>query len=591
MHQFNDVDPQGTRVTAADPNGGPNSMAIPQGVSESVWRKLAQPGEGRWEIAERDATGHQIGTSFRYPNATKSFEPGGKRGLIVALPLPSYAGSSSESPVFICEGASDTAALMTIGLDAVGVPMAGHCGEMVAELLADRHVVIVADSDGPGTRGAAKTAAVLTKRCPSVRIIEPPCGAKDARAAVIDGADADSFRSPAERADSILPLPVPIDGDPIILRMSDVVSREVRWLWEGRIPRGRISLLAGRPGDGKSFVTMDWTARVTHGRNWPDGPPCGMGSVVLVACEDDPHDTIRPRLDAHGADAAKVHLLRGVRRIGKEGNATEVAFTLRDLGALERTLAAVPDCALVIVDPIGSFIGGGVDAHRDNEVRSVLAPLAALAERLDVAVLLIAHQRKGAASYADDLVLGSRAFTGVARSVLHLLTHPDDDERRLLLPGKSNLGRRAAGMAFTIDGTPARVRYEPDPVALTADGVLAAQGDRDGAGRTKRDLVSGWLLDRLAGGPRLSRELVVEALAAGYSERTLNRAKSSAGVKARNTASGWMWELPKTDEGCQTSEDGSLPPSPDECGGDNAKAATLVELAPSGQVSRSTPAA
>lgn len=193
-----------------------------------------------------------------------------------------------------------------------------------------------------------------------------------------------------------------------------------------------------------------------------------------MAGENDPGDTIRPRLDAHAADPTRVHLLRAVTRIGPKGGATEAAFTLADIDALDQTLKVVADCVLVIVDPIGTFIGGGVDAHRGNEVRSVLAPLAALAERTGAAVLLVAHQRKGAASHADDLVLGSRAFTGIARSVLHLLADPDDDKRRLLLPGKSNLSRPADGLAFTIGGNPARIEWEPDPVAMTADGVLAA---------------------------------------------------------------------------------------------------------------------
>jgi putative DNA primase/helicase len=296
---------------------------------------------------------------------------------------------------------------------------------------------------------------------------------------------------------------------------------------------------------------------------------------VLVAGEDDPHDTIRPRLDAHGADADRVHLLRAVTRIGRNGAPSEAAFTLADLAALDATLAQVADCALVVVDPIGSFMGSGVDAHRDNEVRGVLGPLAALAQRSDAAVLLVAHQRKGAASHADDLVLGSRAFTGIARSVLHLMIDPEDDQRRLLLPGKSNLSSPAAGLAFTIGGNPPRIDWDPDPVAMTADGVLAAQLNTDGGrtGRTERDDAAAWLRDYLADGPKLAREVLTESKAAGFSKRTIDRAKTVAGVRTRKEAfgGGWLWEFGTSAEERQpdaedrhTPDGGNLGHEPDD---------------------------
>ena len=112
----------------------------------------------------------------------------------------------------------------------------------------------------------------------------------------------------------------------------------------------------------------------------------------------------------------------------------------------------LPDCKLVVIDPIGSFLGNGTDAHRDNEVRGVLAPVAMLAEKHGPAVLVVAHRRKSAGSIADDLALGSRAFTGIARAVWHLTRDPDDKARRLLLPGKNNLAREGDGLAFSISG-------------------------------------------------------------------------------------------------------------------------------------------
>ncbi len=97
-----------------------------------------------------------------------------------------------------------------------------------------------------------------------------------------------------------------------LICMADVAPVAVDWLWPGRIPAGRMTLLVGRPGEGKSFVTCDWAARISRGSPWPDGALCKMGSVILMSAEDDPGDTIRPRLDAAGADCSRIYLLRAV---------------------------------------------------------------------------------------------------------------------------------------------------------------------------------------------------------------------------------------------------------------------------------------
>ena len=161
----------------------------------------------------------------------------------------------------------------------------------------------------------------------------------------------------------------------------------------GAFRLGRITLLVGRPGEGKSFLTTDAAARITTGTPWPDGKHCPKGSVILISAEDDPADTIRPRLDAHCADVRHVHLLSAVRRVDGDGQ-YERLITLADVDAIEAALMRLSDCKLIVVDPIGSFLGGGTDAHRDNEVRGVLAPIAAMAEKHGPAVLVVAHRRK-----------------------------------------------------------------------------------------------------------------------------------------------------------------------------------------------------
>jgi hypothetical protein len=557
----------------ATPNGRGRVFATAREAVENLEGRYG-PRSALWTYT--NAKGEPVGLVVRWDRPPE--EPGGEtgkevqpasklaggwmnRGMPVPRPLyglPALLATAAGSRVYVTEGEKAADAVRAVGLVTTTSP---HGSESASKAdwspVAGREVVILPDHDDAGQRYANDVARLATAAgAKSVRVVwlvelwaGMPEGGDMADFVVHRGGDLDAIRADvetlADKATATTPKPAPIDGAPVIVRLSDIEPREVRWLWEGRIPRGRLSLLAGRPGEGKSMASMDWAARVTTGRAWPDGLPCSRGSVVLVAGEDDPHDTIRPRLDAHGADVTRVHLLQSVVRIGQKGAASEAAFTLLDLPALESTLAQVPDCALVIVDPIGSFIGGGIDAHRDNEVRSVLAPLAALAQRSGAAVLLVAHQRKGAASHADDLVLGSRAFTGIARSVLHLMMDPDDNGRRLLLPGKMNLARPAAGLAFTIVGNPPRVEWEPEPVAMTADGILAAQSAGEGDGRTERNDAADWLRDYLGDGPKLARDVLSESKAAGFSKRTIDRAKPMAGVRTRKEAfsGGWVWEL------------------------------------------------
>ena len=367
----------------------------------------------------------------------------------------------------------------------------------------------------------------------------------------------------AEAAQDVSPVKTPEPG-PVLTCLADVEPRPVSWLWDGRIPLGRITLFVGRPGEGKSFLTTDAAARVSTGTPWPDGSDCPLGSVLLISAEDDPADTIRPRLDAHYADVAKVHLLSAVRRVDADGQ-FERMVTLADLDAIEASLVRLRDCQLVVVDPIGSFLGGQTDAHRDNEVRGVLAPIAALAEKYGPAVLVVAHRRKSAGSIADDLALGSRAFTGIARAVWHLTRDPDNKARRLLLPGKNNLAREGDGLAFSIIGEPARISWERDPVAMSADDALAAESQareqRPGPDAEAHDAASTWLAAALAGGPRLAKELMDEwKNGHGGSERTLKRAKQSLAVEAyRAEVPGpWWWRLPGKD--AKSPEDVQLGP-------------------------------
>lgn len=358
---------------------------------------------------------------------------------------------------------------------------------------------------------------------------------------------ADGKPAPSPAMKHVTPPPT----GPVAVRLSDVTPKPVSWLWPGRIPLGRITLLAGRPGIGKSFITMDIASRVSRGTDWPDGSPCPAGSVLLLAAEDDAADTVRPRLDAAGADASKVVALVATRSVGKDGRGTERGVTLTDLDVITDQLDTMPDCRLIIIDPVGSYLGGGVDGHRDNEVRSVLAPLGMLAAVRSIAVVVVAHKRKSSSGTADDVVLGSVGFVGLARSVLHVMADPDDptNRRRLLLPGKCNLAAPPAGLIFEIMGDPACVGWG-DETELTADEALARSGersDRPGPDPVRRDAAVNWLKELLQAGPQPVNDIEEAAKQAGLPWRTVRRAREVIGIKPTKSGfSGhWRWALPE----------------------------------------------
>jgi hypothetical protein len=381
-------------------------------------------------------------------------------------------------------------------------------------------------------------------------------------------------------------------SDPVLICMADVEPRETEWLWHGRIPMSRITLLAGPGGLGKSFVSLDLAARVSTGAMFPDGAEAPLGSVILISCEDDPNETIRPRLDAHRADVRRIHLLSGVKVPDENGDPIEVMFTLQDVAALRATLERVPDCKLIVIDPIGSFLGPRVDSHKDNEVRGVLAPVAKLAAEYGAAVLVVAHTRKSAGFTADEQVLGSRAFTGLARAVWHVIQDQENEDRRLVLPGKANLSGRSPGLAYAIGGVPARLSWEDQGVNMTADAAMAAVQEsrrgRPGPTPVECSAAQEWLSDTLARGPRLAKD-VKDEWANGFdgSPATLKRAKKLLGVESfRPDIPGeWWWRL-KAFTPPDSKKPGHLEPrgentgTPAVPGGRDSQGVQVPELAP-----------
>jgi hypothetical protein len=305
---------------------------------------------------------------------------------------------------------------------------------------------------------------------------------------------------------------------------------------------GKVTVIAGDPGLGKSLVTLDLAARVSRGSMWPDGSENEIGEVLLLSAEDDAADTIRPRLDACDANVENVHILESIA-IG-DGRTDSKLVTLLDVEPVEFWMHQHSDCRLIIIDPITAYLAD-TDSHKNAELRALLTPWAKLAADCGVAVVAVSHLTKNSSTSAMYRVTGSLAFVAASRAVWCVAKDKQDPDRRLFLPVKCNLGPDQHGLAYRVfaDGDAVMIEWEPDPVQIDVQDALAPDvPDRE---RPERDEAAQWLHDQLTGNSMTVKELKKEAIAAGVAWRTLERAKSSAGVRARKRGIGgvWIWEL------------------------------------------------
>ncbi|MDB5973469.1 MAG: hypothetical protein JWR07_229 [Nevskia sp.] len=325
----------------------------------------------------------------------------------------------------------------------------------------------------------------------------------------------------------------------------DVKPEPIRWLWPGRIALGKLTLIAGDPGLGKSMLTACMAAHVTCGLAWPvDGSECPRGSVLLVSGEDDPGDTIRPRLDAAGADAGRVHILKSVR---VPGEASRMLSLQHDLEAIGLFLEEHPDVRLVTIDPLTAYLGA-TDSHKNSDVRALLQPLGELAAHYRVAIIAVSHLNKGGDGGGGSAlyrVSGSLAFVAAARASFVVTKDKVNPERRLLLPSKNNLGPDASGLAYRIgladNGAP-RVEWEETAVVLSADDALSIVTEDEGYIDT-----ADWLRQLLAAGPMPARQVQTEAKHIGIPWRTVQRALKKSGAESVREGFGvdarYVWRL------------------------------------------------
>ena len=336
-----------------------------------------------------------------------------------------------------------------------------------------------------------------------------------------------------------------------VVCMADVKPSAITWLWQNWFALGKVHVLAGEGGRGKSTILCSATAITTTGAEWPDGARgCEPGGVIILAAEDDVEDTLAPRLMAAGADLSRVFVIRSVfdenRRRG---------FSLQaDLERLEAEILKRDNVKLVIIDPVSSYLGK-VDSHKNADVRSVLEPLGEMAARLRVAIICNNHFSKGGGS-ANSRVIGSVAFVNQARAAFIVTPDEDDETRLLLIPSKMNIAPIRHGLAYRIEGclvefegkeiATSRIMYESAPITISADQALAAM-EGNGQARTDKAEAIDFLQDVLAAGPLPAKQVKAEAIEASISAKSLRSARETLGIKPEKSGfeGGWVWALPR----------------------------------------------
>lgn len=348
----------------------------------------------------------------------------------------------------------------------------------------------------------------------------------------------------------------------VIRRASDVKPEPINWLWPGKIAIGKLTLIAGDPGLGKSMLTVNLAAHVSTGLDWPArGGSCPLGDVLFVSAEDDPADTIRPRLDAAKADPARIHIVAGVESLNSNGEPERRLLSLRkDLVAVAAAVRGLDACRLIVVDPVSAYLDGA-DSHNNSEVRGLLAPLSELAREVGAAMVAVTHLNKGSGASALYRTTGSLAFVAAARAAWLVTRDKINQDRRLFLPLKNNLGPDTTGMSYSIKDTAGVpfVQWDDEPVSISADDALGKPEDEDHESTLAEDAAE-WLREVLAGGPVPAKEVMTHGSNAGYSAATIRRAQASIGIKPKRLggAAGdgkWVWSLPEGKEGHQMSLD------------------------------------
>lgn len=449
--------------------------------------------------------------------------------VVYNLPWVLYARRAHKT-VYVVEGEKDVETLREHGYIGTCNPGGAGRGKWLphyADWFIGLDVVVIADNDGPGQSHARNVYKALKPVTRSIHLCRPSYG-KDATDLLTAGYGLDHVESVLEEA--------PLG----LLHAAAVKPRKPRWAWKGYIPLGTYTLIEGDPGDGKSTLTCDLVARWSTGAPMPDGSPGGGPyHVVMISAEDDPESTMAPRLEVAGADLNNIWFV-------VSGMTEEQPYNIgADLLAATEALVEQRGIKILVLDPLMAFMPDKVNGHVDAEVRRSMAPLAALARRHDLALVVVRHLTKGAtrALYAGS---GSIGIIGAARSALLVRPHPQQPDMRVMASLKSNLAKTPASLGYLLVDDPvaevACLKWQGE-IGITADELFRSQHNDEGEGEAAH-----WLREYLVsvGGTATVQVIKREGARAGVEFEALRKAKRKIGVRSTGKSGPggeWYWTL------------------------------------------------
>ena len=313
-----------------------------------------------------------------------------------------------------------------------------------------------------------------------------------------------------------------------MIRMSEVQSQEIEWLWYPFIPYGKLTIIQGDPGDGKTTMVLNLAAKLSKGEALDENMKVTEPvNVIYQTAEDGLADTVKPRLELAGADCERIIVI-------DESDKSLSMVDERLEQAIVRTGAR-----LLILDPIQAYLGGGMDMNRANEARDMTKKLGALAEKTKCAIILIGHMNKASGNKAAYRGMGSIDFFAVARSVLLVGRVEGESNTRAVVQIKNNLAAFGHPKAFALseDGFKWLGDYE-----ITVDEVLGGITPKANKMEQAKQMLRELAETQSA---VLSNEIFDRANELGISKRTLENAKKALGVQTRKINNAWYWELDK----------------------------------------------
>ena len=309
--------------------------------------------------------------------------------------------------------------------------------------------------------------------------------------------------------------------------MDQVELQQVQWLWEPYIPFGKITIIQGDPGEGKTTLALRLAAACTTGEPLPGMKPFEPFNVIYQSAEDGLGDTIKPRLIDAGADQSRIWYVKEDKK----------ALTLID-NRIEEAICEA-NARLMILDPVQGYLDSEVDMNRANEVRDVLRQIGAVAERTGCAIVLTGHLNKAKGISSKYRGLGSIDFRAVARSVLLVGSLRNDPNVRIMVHDKSSLSPNGKSLAFGL-GDEEGFRWLDGYEDVSADGLLCGISPESKVA-TAEDLI----LELLAEGDEVpSEEIFRKAQERGIGARTVNAAKKKIpGIRTRRSGNHWCWSM------------------------------------------------